>query len=90
MIVSSVTFSSGLALSRIDPRRKNGCCGMVLIFERTFALDILEMSVLSIKMEPQLGSSIRSNADTSDDLPLARYLVLFHLERQSQCMLLRY
>lgn len=70
MIESSVAFSSGFALSRIEPRRKNGCCGMVLIFERTFALEIFEMSVLSMKIEPLLGSRIRSIADTSEDLPL--------------------
>lgn len=43
---------------------------MVLIRDRTFDLEILEMSTLSMKREPQFGSRIRSSVETKDDLPL--------------------
>lgn len=70
MIVLSVALFSGFAFSRIDPRRKNGCWGMVLIRDRTCALETFEMSIPSMKMLPLLGSRIRKSAETREDFPL--------------------
>lgn len=70
MIVSSVELPSGFAFSRTVPWRKKGCCGMVLILDRTCALETFEISTPSMRIAPLFSSSSRRIAETRDDFPL--------------------
>jgi hypothetical protein len=70
MMRASVLAEYGSRFRRMDPATKYGSCGMAFRCERISLRGILERSNPSMRIVPELSSSMRNNARINELLPL--------------------
>lgn len=70
MITSSDAVEVGSAFKRMEPARKKGSWGMVMMRERIVSRGMSERSTESIVIVPESRSKIRRMTERRVDLPL--------------------